>query len=110
MTKTELTRAVHERLQCEMDITHGEVKLVLDAIIIDITGAVEDGQSVNVTGLCKFKPVDVAAKPRRKGMNPFTKEEQWFAAKPASTRVKIQPLKPLKDAAVAGGKKRRRAA
>jgi hypothetical protein len=42
----------------------------------------------------------VAAKPKRKGIDPFTKEERWFAAKPASVKVKIRPLKKLKDAAL----------
>ncbi|MFM0008691.1 DNA-binding protein, partial [Paraburkholderia dipogonis] len=27
-------------------------------------------------------------------------EEKWFAAKPASVRLKVRPLKKLKDAAV----------
>jgi nucleoid DNA-binding protein len=51
-------------------------------------------------GLLKITAVSVAAKPRRKGINPFTKEEQWFAAKPATVKVKIRPLKKLKDAAL----------
>ncbi len=50
-------------------------------------------------GLLKITSVKVAAKPKRKGINPFTKEEQWFAAKPASIKVKVRPLKKLKDAA-----------
>ena len=50
-------------------------------------------------GLLKINAVNVPAKPKRKGINPFTKEEQWFAAKPASTKVKVRPLKKLKDAA-----------
>ncbi|NUS38059.1 MAG: DNA-binding protein [Lysobacter sp.] len=50
-------------------------------------------------GLFKVSVVNVAAKPKRKGINPFTKEEQWFAAKPASVKVKVRPLKKLKDAA-----------
>ena len=32
-------------------------------------------------------------------INPFTKEETVFAAKPASTKIKVRPLKKLKDAA-----------
>ena len=40
----------------------------------------------------------LAAKPKRFGKNPFTGEDQWFAAKPASVRVKVRPLKKLKDA------------
>jgi nucleoid DNA-binding protein len=50
-------------------------------------------------GLLKVTSVKVAAKPRRKGINPFTKQEQWFAAKPASVKVKVRPMKKLKDAA-----------
>ena len=51
-------------------------------------------------GLLKVTSVKVPAKPRRKGINPFTKQEQWFEAKPASTKVKVRPLKKLKDAAL----------
>ena len=51
-------------------------------------------------GLLKITAVNVPAKPKRKGINPFTKEEQWFAAKPATVKVKIRPLKKLKDAAL----------
>jgi nucleoid DNA-binding protein len=49
-------------------------------------------------GMLKITKVDVPAKPKRKGINPFTKEEQWFAAKPASVKLKARPLKKLKDA------------
>jgi nucleoid DNA-binding protein len=55
--------------------------------------------SFTLPGLLKITAVSVPAKPKRKGVNPFTKEEQWFAAKPASTKVKVRPLKKLKDAA-----------
>ncbi|HEX5394434.1 MAG TPA: HU family DNA-binding protein [Rhodocyclaceae bacterium] len=51
-------------------------------------------------GLLKVVAVKIPAKPKRKGINPFTKEEQVFAAKPATTRVKVRPLKKLKDAAL----------
>ena len=55
--------------------------------------------SFTLPGLLKITSVSVPAKPKRKGINPFTKEEQWFAAKPASVKVKVRPLKKLKDAA-----------
>ena len=48
----------------------------------------------------KITTVHVPAKPKRKGINPFTKEETVFAAKPASTKIKVRPLKKLKDAAL----------
>ena len=55
--------------------------------------------SFTLPGLLKITAVSVPAKPKRKGVNPFTKEEQWFAAKPATTKVKVRPLKKLTDAA-----------
>ena len=55
--------------------------------------------SFTLPGMLKITSQKVPAKPRRKGINPFTKEEQWFAAKPASVKVKVRPLKKLKDAA-----------
>jgi nucleoid DNA-binding protein len=55
--------------------------------------------SFTLPGLLKITVITVPAKPKRKGINPFTKQEQWFAAKPATTKVKVRPLKKLKDAA-----------
>jgi len=37
--------------------------------------------------------------PKRKGINPFTKQEQIFAAKPARRVIKIRAFKALKDMA-----------
>ena len=48
-------------------------------------------------GMFKVTKKRIPAKPKRKGINPFTKEEQWFAAKPARNVVKVRPLKGLKD-------------
>ena len=39
-------------------------------------------------------------KKKRFGKDPFTGEDKWFAAKPASVRLKVRPLKKLKDAAL----------
>lgn len=51
-------------------------------------------------GLLKVTAVAVPAKKARKGINPFTKEETVFKAKPATTKLKVRPLKKLKDAAL----------
>ena len=50
-------------------------------------------------GLFKVVSVKVPATKRRFCKNPFTGQEQWFEAKPASVRVKVRPLKKVKDAA-----------
>ena len=49
-------------------------------------------------GLLKVVALKVPAKAKRFGKNPFTGQEQWFPAKPASVKVKVRPLKKLKDA------------
>jgi nucleoid DNA-binding protein len=50
----------------------------------------------NVAGLMKVTVVRKPATKARKGINPFTKEEVVFKAKPARNVVKIRPLKSLK--------------
>ena len=50
-----------------------------------------------IPGLSKIRVVRKPATKARKGINPFTKEETIFKAKPARNVVKITPLKALKD-------------
>lgn len=51
-------------------------------------------------GLLKVTAVAIEAKKKRRGIDPFTKVEREFAAKPATVRVKVRSLKKLKDAAL----------
>ena len=78
-----------------------DVRAVLSALEGAMAGSVskKGAGTFVLPGLLKVSAVNVPAKPKRKGINPFTKEEQWFAAKPASVKVKVRPLKKLKDAA-----------
>ena len=48
-------------------------------------------------GLLKLKRISKPATKARKGINPFTKEEMMFKAKPARNVVKALPLKSLKE-------------
>ncbi|MEE2908371.1 MAG: HU family DNA-binding protein [Planctomycetota bacterium] len=50
-----------------------------------------------VPGLLKIRKHRKPATKRRFGTNPFTGEEQWFAAKPAKNVVKFTALKGLKE-------------
>ena len=78
-----------------------DIRAVLAALEGAVHGSIskKGAGSFTLPGLLKISAVSVPAKPKRKGINPFTKEEQWFAAKPASVKVKVRPLKKLKDAA-----------
>lgn len=51
-------------------------------------------------GVIKITALQVPAKKARKGIDPFTKVERMFAAKPASVKVKARFFKKVKDAAL----------
>ena len=77
------------------------VRAVVAALETAISGSVgkKGPGSFVLPGFLKINAIKVPAKPKRKGINRFTGEEQWFAAKPASLKIKVRPLKKLKDAA-----------
>jgi nucleoid DNA-binding protein len=74
-----------------------------------VIGALEETIRVSISkkgprtfvlpGVLKITAVAVPAKKARKGINPFTGEETIFKAKPATVKVKVRPMKKLKDAA-----------
>ena len=78
-------------------------KAVLAALEDTILGAVhkKGAGEFTLSGLLKIVVQAVPAKKKRFGKDPFTGEERWFPAKPASVRIKARPLKKLKDAASA---------
>ena len=56
--------------------------------------------SFTLPGLLKVNVINVPAKKKRRGIDPFTKVEREFAAKPANVKIKTRALKKLKDAAL----------
>ena len=77
-------------------------KAVLAALDAAILGSVNEKGAGEFTlpGLLKIGVQKVPAKKARKGIDPFTKQERTFAAKPASVKIKVRALKKLKDAAL----------
>jgi nucleoid DNA-binding protein len=75
------------------------------AVLANLEGAVlasvnkKGAGEFTLPGLFKIAVQKVPAKPKRFGKDPFSGEERWFPAKPASVKVKVRPLKKLKDAA-----------
>ncbi len=80
-------------------LTKQQVGTLLDELKKLIADNLKDGSpgAFNLPGLMKIKVTRKPAQPERKGINPFTKEETVFKAKPAQNVVKIVPLKGLKD-------------
>ena len=81
------------------DLSRKQVASVFDALAQQIKAAVgKKGPGVfAVPGLMKITVIHKPATKARKGINPFTKEEQMFKAKPARKVIKVRPLKALKD-------------
>jgi nucleoid DNA-binding protein len=95
MTKTEILTSLAEGT----GLSRKEVASVLDDLgtLIGKNLGKRGPGVFNVPGLMKVKVIRKPATKARKGINPFTKEETIFKAKPARNVVKILPLKALKD-------------
>lgn len=93
-TKAEVYGALAE----SNEMTRKQVGLLFD----DLAGMIKKdlGRSgpgyFTVPGLMKIKVVRKLATKARKGINPFTKEEMMFKAKPARNVVKVLALRGLK--------------
>jgi nucleoid DNA-binding protein len=83
------------------ELSRKQVASVFDALTSQIKDAVgKKGTGVfALPGLLKIIVIQKPATPKRKGINPFTKQEQVFKAKPARKVIKVRALKALKDMA-----------
>jgi nucleoid DNA-binding protein len=96
-TKSEILACIAE----STELSRKQVAAVFDALSGCIKNAVgKKGPGVfALPGLMKIMVVQKPAVPAHKGINPFTKQEQMFKAKPARRVVKVRALKALKDMA-----------
>ena len=95
VSKSEILTAIAERTE----LSRKQVNAVFAALSQQIESAVgKRGPGVfALPGLVKIKVVHKPATKARKGINPFTKQECVFKAKPARNVIKVRPLKALKD-------------
>ncbi|MCE9590227.1 MAG: HU family DNA-binding protein [Planctomycetes bacterium] len=100
MSKKAITKSeVYTQLAAKTGLKRKEIASVCEAmgeIIKNELGKKGPGVFA-LPGLAKFVVRVKPATAARKGINPFTKQEVMFKAKPASRVVKIRPLKALKD-------------
>jgi nucleoid DNA-binding protein len=87
------------RISEQTELPRKQVAAVFEALSGEIKNALgKKGPGLFVVpGLMKVTLIQKPATKARKGINPFTKEEVMFKAKPARKVVKIRPLKNLKD-------------
>jgi nucleoid DNA-binding protein len=95
LTKSEILVSIAE----SAELSRKQVASVFDGL----AGLIQKGVGKKgpgtfvVPGLVKIVVINKPATKARKGINPFTKQEQMFKAKPARKVIKVRPLKALKD-------------
>jgi nucleoid DNA-binding protein len=95
-SKSEVLNAVVEAVGD--DVSRKQVKQVIEALVDVGHKELKKNGVFILHGFAKFVVVKKPARPARKGINPFTKQEQTFAAKPASKAVRARAVKAIKDA------------
>jgi DNA-binding protein HU-beta len=80
------------------EISRKQVKQVIETLVDVGHKELKKNGIFVLHGFAKFVVVKKPARPAREGINPFTKEKQKFAAKPASKGVRARPVKAIKDA------------
>jgi DNA-binding protein HU-beta len=96
LSKSEILNAVADAIGEEVSRKH--VKHVVETLVAVAHKELKKTGIFVLHGLSKFVVVKKPARPAREGINPFTKEKQKFAAKPASKTVRARPVKAVKDA------------
>ena len=96
-SKSEIVSRIAE----STELSRKQVSSVFESLSQEIGRAVnEEGPGIfTVPGLMKVSVINKPATKERKGINPFTKQETVFKAKPARRVIKVRPLKALKDMA-----------
>ena len=94
-TKSEILASIAASTELKRKDVAGVFEALSDLVKVNV-GKKGPGVFV-VPGLLKIVVVLKPAVPAHKGINPFTKQEQMFKAKPARKVVKIRALKALKD-------------
>ena len=95
LTKTQIVGSLAD----STGLTKKQVSAVMDAMNNLIEGSIRKrgAGEFTIPGMMKITTVRKPAVKARKGINPFTGEETMFKAKPATTAVKIRPLKKMKE-------------
>jgi predicted Mrr-cat superfamily restriction endonuclease len=96
LSKAETLKAIAHAVGEEVAPKH--VKAVIEHLVAVAHKELKKTGAFVLHGLAKFTAHKKPARPAREGINPFTKQKQMFAAKPASKAVRARPVKAVKDA------------
>ena len=92
-TKSEILAQISK----DTGLSKRQVSEVFDSLSTIIRKSLRGAGLFTMPGLVKMKVVKKPATKAREGVNPFTGEKMVFKAKPASKKVRVMPLKNLKE-------------
>ena len=92
-TKSEIVAQICK----DAELSRKQVAAVFESLNGQIKKSLRGGGLFTLPGLLKLKVVKKPATKAREGVNPFTGEKMMFKAKPASKKVRVMPLKNLKN-------------
>jgi DNA-binding protein HU-beta len=95
MSKTQLIAELAEKTGLEKKQVVGVFDQLLQLVEREL-GSKGPGE-ITVPDLVKLKVKIAPARPEHVGIDPFTKQERTFPAKPESRKVRATPAKRLKD-------------
>ncbi len=95
------------QISTDTGLTRKDVNAVFDSLNGVIRKSLRSHGAFTVPGLMKLKVVTKPATKAREGVNPFTGEKMTFKAKPASKKVRVTPLKNLKEMVASRSTKRK---
>ena len=95
--KTRTKSEILTTLAAETGLTKKDVASVVDGLTGMMKKDLSKAGAFVLSGVLKVTVVKKPATKARKGINPFTKEEMMFKARPARNVVKIRALKALKE-------------
>jgi nucleoid DNA-binding protein len=96
MTKSALIEKIAK--QFEEKLSRRDVKRILESVASIAHAELKKNGIFVMPGLVRMVVVKKPATKQRSGINPFTKQETIFKAKPARKVVKGRPVKAAKDA------------
>ena len=92
-TKSEIVAQICK----DAELSRKQVAAVFESLNGIIKKSLRGPGLFTLPGLLKMKVVKKPATKAREGVNPFTGQKMMFKAKPASKKVRVMPLKNLKN-------------
>lgn len=97
VSMAELRRKTVEIMEPELKISDKQAKDFVNSLVAVVKEATSEGRKVSLFGIVNLIPAFRLAKPRRKGIDPRTREETTFKAQPAMVKVRATVGKGIKD-------------